>query len=325
MAKHISVLSIDGGGIFGIISALILSEIENQTKKPISSLFDLISGTSTGGIIALGLTTPNQNNTPKYSAQETADFYEFQGSRVFSSSFFHKIVSLFGLIDEKYPPKGAINAFQEFFGSTLLSEALTPLLIPSYDLQLRNAYFFKSVKANFDQDREFYFKDIARATSAAPSYFEPAHVKNLSNTQSFTFVDGGIFADNPALCAYTEARTIFPDSDIALVSIGVNWPRKSYPFKSVKNRGIIGWTLPLIDSFFDGQEDVVDYELKNLFPQTQGEKNMYFRVDVPVGNNPNNTVFDKTTPEFIKALKGFAKEYISNNKTFISEICQTIT
>jgi uncharacterized protein len=99
------VLSIDGGGIKGIIPAMILAEIERRAEKRIAEVFDLVAGTSTGGILALGLTKPGQDGGPEYSAKKLIDLYETEGGKIFDRSVWHRLHSV-GCLAEKYPPKG---------------------------------------------------------------------------------------------------------------------------------------------------------------------------------------------------------------------------
>jgi len=95
------VLSIDGGGIRGIIPAMVLAEIERRTGKRIVEMFDLVAGTSTGGILALGLTKPGQDSKPEYSAKKLIDLYEIEGGKIFSIPVWHRVHSGWGLAEEK--------------------------------------------------------------------------------------------------------------------------------------------------------------------------------------------------------------------------------
>src|SRR5215210_4815135 len=100
------VLSIDGGGIRGIIPAMVLAEIEARTGKRSAEMFDLVAGTSTGGILALGLTKPGQDGKPEYSAKKLIDLYETEGRKIFSIPVWHRVHSVGGLAEEKYPATG---------------------------------------------------------------------------------------------------------------------------------------------------------------------------------------------------------------------------
>src|SRR5665809_42463 len=124
MAEPYRVLSIDGGGIRGLIPAKLLAEIERRTEKPVSELFDLTAGTSTGGILTLALAMPAEG-VPAWSAQELIGLYEREGPHIFSRSLRHRIRSADGLLDERYPADGLERALDTYFGTARLSEALT--------------------------------------------------------------------------------------------------------------------------------------------------------------------------------------------------------
>src|SRR5215216_2652991 len=138
------ILCIDGGGIRGIIPAVILAEIERRTGSHISELFDLIAGTSTGGILALALVKPDQERRPQYTAEDVIRLYETQGRRIFSRSLLHRITSLDGLANKKYQSGPVEKVFEDYFGDVLLSQSLTNVMLTSYDIQLRKAFFFRS-------------------------------------------------------------------------------------------------------------------------------------------------------------------------------------
>ena len=208
-----TILSIDGGGIRGIIPAMILAEIERRTGCRTADLFDLIAGTSTGGVLALGLTVPHEKGKrSKYKASQMVAFYEEDGKEVFHS-FWHNVVSLHGLIDEKYPSERLERVLQKYLGKdTKLSEAVTEVLITSYETETCRPYFFTRRKARARQSGRLDPRmwEVARCTSAAPTYFAPFQIKRSrrSHLPPLTFIDAGVFANNPTLCAYSEAVTI---------------------------------------------------------------------------------------------------------------------
>src|SRR5215204_3709350 len=136
------VLSIDGGGIRGIIPAMVLAEIERLTGKRIAEMFDLVAGTSTGGILALGLTKPGQDGKPQYSAKKLIDLYETEGGKIFSIPVWHQIHSVGGVAEEKYPATGIEEVAKEYFGELRLAEALTEVLVTAYEIEKRGPWFF---------------------------------------------------------------------------------------------------------------------------------------------------------------------------------------
>ena len=173
------VLSIDGGGIRGIIPAMVLAEIERRTGKLTSEVFDLVAGTSTGGILALGLTKPGQGGKAQYSAETLIELYETEGEKIFARPGWHQILSVGGVADAKYPLKGIEEVAKKYFKDVHLAEALTEVLVTAYEIERRGPWFFKRRHAR-DKNREgdnFLMRDVARATSAAPTYFEPLQLE----------------------------------------------------------------------------------------------------------------------------------------------------
>ena len=176
MADTARILSIDGGGIRGIIPALILQRIEERTGKQVSEMFHMIAGTSTGGILACTLTASGVDGKP-HPAADIADLYRKRGSEIFNSSFWHGFGSLGGIVDEKYESKNLERILKKYLGATKLSDIAQDLLITTYNIKTRQPFFFKSWKARgeklrtgeTEQDRNFLLRDVARATSAAPT------------------------------------------------------------------------------------------------------------------------------------------------------------
>jgi patatin-like phospholipase/acyl hydrolase len=127
------ILSIDGGGIRGIIPALVLAELERRAGKPVAELFDLIAGTSTGGILACGLTIPGDGGRPRWHAEELVALYEKEGPHIFDRSLLKRITSLEGIIDERYPNRPLHDVLRRYFGDARLRNALTRVLVPAYE------------------------------------------------------------------------------------------------------------------------------------------------------------------------------------------------
>jgi patatin-like phospholipase/acyl hydrolase len=221
MNQLVKILAIDGGGIRGMIPAMLLAHIENITRRPIATLFDLVAGTSTGGILALGLTIPKTAAAPLYTAQHFVDMYEHEGSRIFSRSFWRRIVACGNLREEKYSTAGIEAVLADYFGDARLRDAVTDVLVTSYEIERSFPFFFKSSNARERMDYDFPARLVARSTSAAPTYFEPMKLPAGTNTDHYTLIDGGVFANNPAACALVEARTTHPEADdFLVVSLG---------------------------------------------------------------------------------------------------------
>lgn len=182
--KKIRILSLDGGGIRGIITCIILRYIEEQLQKfddpnaKLGDYFDLISGSSTGGLIASILLIPNSNGKAKYSIEKALELYAEKGESIFNVSLWQKIINPLGIFDERISDKELEKQLNDFFGILKLNEFIKPCLITAYDIENRRAKLFNTLDGE-DAIDNFYVKDVCRATSAAPTYFEPAQISSL--------------------------------------------------------------------------------------------------------------------------------------------------
>jgi uncharacterized protein len=328
--KLIKILSIDGGGIRGIIPALVLQNIEGRlkNKRHLTECFDVMAGTSTGGIIILLLNTPDEKGAPRYNTNTIVNLYRNFGKKVFYKPNWQTILSVNGWIDEKYSTKNLEKYMAEYFGKTRLSEALTEILIPTYDLGKEITYFFKRAKARESPDRDFYFTDIARATSAAPTYFKPAIIKNLGNGQPSILVDGGVVTNNPALAALVHAFKIFgKDNDFLVVSLGTGTIYITEGDKE-KNLGILKnfggkleWITEIVPTMLDAASDLVDGELRAYF-QDEDNRDNYIRFEIAI--NPAHDALDNTSPKNIEALERYAQQLIQKNEKNLERIVRII-
>jgi uncharacterized protein len=322
MAKRLKVLSIDGGGIYGIVSAMILAEIERLSGKPVSHMFDLIAGTSTGGIITLGLTMPDATGkVPRYSAADMVDLYSTKGPQIFYRSALHQLLSINGLIDEKYESVGIERTLRKYFGEITLAEVLTDVLITAYHIERRDAYFFKSHKARKQEDRNFYIRDVARATAAPPTFFEPAKITNMSKSQEFVLVDGAIFANNPAMCAYAEIKAMYPEvNDVMVVSVGITGSKRPYLYEQTRDWGKAQWLAPVLEIMMDGVMQTVDYQLKQIYTKNH-QRGSYIRLEAMTEGKIN---FDEPTETNIRLLKEFAGKYIDANQELLKSLAEEL-
>ncbi len=322
MSKVVTILSIDGGGMRGMIPALLLAEIERRTQKPISQLFNLIAGTSTGGILTLGMVKPDTHGLPAYSAQQGIALYETQGERIFSRSVWHRIHAVDNATEEKYPSEGIETVLDEYFGETRLKDALTDVLITSYEIERRMAFFFKSRKAKQDPAYDFSMKKVARATSAAPTYFEPLKIESPGVNDYYALVDGGVHSNNPAMCALVEAKVAFPDADdFLVVSLGTGETTRPILYDQAKDWGLVGWVRPLIEVMFDGMINTVDYQLRQLLPDREGAQRYYrfqARLDEKCGD------IDDTDRLTLRDLRLLAEAVIRDNAADLDALCKQL-
>lgn len=285
--RPLRVLTIDGGGVRGIIPALVLQEIENLTNTPIADLFDLIVGTSTGGILTLGLTTPNKTNAgfittiPKYRAADLVEFYQDKSKIIFGNPR-----TMGGYRCSKYDAKEIESVLQTTFGDTTIGQSLCEIITTSYCTELRRLVLFKSRKAIEKPHRNVHSWKAARATSAAPTYFPPYRLEIIPKTEaktSFSLIDGGIIVNNPLMIGLKEAGEKYGARDIFVVSLGTGHFRKDIPYDSIKDAGYIGWGSVIIELLMSGASEITDTFATSLF-NNFGNRNVHnyhrFQIDI---------------------------------------------
>src|SRR5260370_6379046 len=314
------ILAVDGGGIRGVIPAKVLVKIEELTGgKRIAELFDLIAGTSTGGILAAGLCVPGPDGkTPKYAASDLLDLYRLKGKKIFASSLPRKVWSV--LIGSEYSSRGLEAQLELYLEAWRLADAVTGLLITSFDMRAGEAWFFSRRKAKADSARNYKLRDVARATSAAPTYFPPFRF-DAGAKNGPVLVDGGVFANNPALCAWVdEHEEIKADSDVLILSLGTGSVPHPVTFSRVRRWGKVSWAQPAISSFLDGQSDTTEYELGQLLDP---QRYMRLQVKLPVANER----MDDASGTNIAALESPADSMVANpaNASRLAAMCQLLT
>jgi patatin-like phospholipase/acyl hydrolase len=281
----------------------------------------LIAGTSTGGILALGLTMPDDKGTPKYKAERLVELYEKEGEIIFSRSIWHRIRAVGSLVEEKYPSKGIESVLKKYFDNARFKDALTEVLVTGYEIERRIPWFFKSryAKDKSKKGYDFPLTEVARATSAAPTYFEPALIKTGNGNDYYAIVDGGVFANNPAMCAYAEAKSTHPQADdFLVVSLGTGEFTKPLIFNEVKGWGLAQWAQPILSVVFDGVSDTVDYQLKQLLEPNKRYYRFQTRLDV------DNDDMDDASQMNIRTLKLLAETLIRDNKEKIKSLCKQL-
>ena len=224
------ILAIDGGGVRGIFVAALLAALEADLEEPVAEHFDLIVGTSTGGVIALALGAG-------LSPREILDFYLAWRSRIFPNRLGWRAMR--HVFAAKYRPGPLQDALQEVFGDTLLGASSIPLVIPAYDLAESTVHLFKtSHHPRLRRDHRIPMWEVAMATTAAPTYL-PAF--RLRSEQS-RLIDGGVWANNPAMVGVTEAVSMFGRDlgELRVLSLGTTATARARP-TNLDNAGVLRW------------------------------------------------------------------------------------
>ncbi|MCX5785834.1 MAG: CBASS cGAMP-activated phospholipase [Elusimicrobia bacterium] len=265
------ILTLDGGGIKGTFAVAFLAALEEDLGVPIGRYFDLIAGTSTGGIIALGLGLG-------YSAQDMLNFYLQLGPKVFASGGWIKFLKHIGW--SKYSPKPLESILREKFGARVLGESKTRLVIPSVNLENGEVYIYKtSHHPRLTTDWRKSVVEIALATGAAPTYF-PTHRSEMGTP----LVDGGIWANNPVGLAVVEGIGVlgWERSELRVLSVGCTYTPLNIEKARDKSCGRLYWAFKLADLFMSSQSSGSCGTASVLCPDPN---NQLFRYNPPAPEN----------------------------------------
>lgn len=293
--KSISVLSIDGGGILGLYSANVLKHIQEDLLggEPFSEYFDLVTGTSTGGIIALGLASG-------HAAEEIVDFYQKYGGEIFPHSpwIVNKIRTL---ISNKYSNEKLASCLDAFFDGEKVSGCAMKFCVPAIDVTEGKAIVFKTNNNGMQtRDENYLLRDIALATSAAPTYL-PLH--SLDDVFSM-LADGGLWQNNPSLIGLIEANASMQANAVNVLSIGnpLSNIKECVANKKMKN-GLMTWgskivTMPMKVA------SIATNEIMEILHRTQSMNlHKYLRVvHSDLADENKDLSLDNASPSALKRL-----------------------
>ncbi len=252
------VLCIDGGGMRGIIPVVLLQALERSLRRnggadDLAKYFDLISGTSTGGLISLALACdsamPHLSNN-QIDLDELLDTYMTMGDEIFQPK---SLFSLAAIVSDRYSSSSIQNLCQRWFGARPLSDSKVPTLIMSYDLSEGRPFMMRS----YADEANYPAWVAARATSAAPTCFSPLEYDGK------LLVDGGVIANNPSIYAYLEAKRLYPDCSIFhILSISTSGSYHTMSRESAK--GLLNWAEHVSPMYSTAQKRTTDFVLENM-------------------------------------------------------------
>lgn len=317
------ILSIDGGGIRGILPAVFLAEIEEATGKRISDYFDLVVGTSAGGIVALGI---GLGLRPR----EIVTFFEKYGANIFSQRASPRLlrVALYcpilalaippfrAALQVRYDSKPLQHALTEIFGDKTLGDSSVRLVIPSFNRERGEVHIFKTNHAhNLITDYKEKAVDVALATASAPSYFAAHEIRS-----GLSLIDGGVWANNPAGVGVVEAvgTLNYPRDSIYVLSIGCSESIISIPASG----GTLTYAGKILDLFLRGQSRSSLGTAKILTGHTHNDPHV-FRIDhvVPEGEAVLDSV--QQIPRWRGTGVSLARDYCSQvMDVFLDQPCE---
>jgi predicted acylesterase/phospholipase RssA len=324
----------------GAMTARVLVELEKLSGRPIAGLFDIVAGTSTGGLMALGLTKPGGDGKPEITAEKLLEIYVRFGTQIFprvklrplrwdqvraSSPIVAQRVGALARParygNARYSRAGLTALVQRLLGTTLLSEAMADVIVPSYDWKAGRAFVFRSRGARIGELINPTMAQVALATTAAPTYF-PAY-RLRERDRELVLVDGGVVANNPASVAYYEALYAASvdgreDPDFLVVSLGTGTPPEPIPtYEELWSRNWLRLGMGMLGIVFDGTSEIVD-ELLTEVIRPRHPRSRYWRLNTELRGVRLN--LDAANTMQIDGLLALAERMIAERRDDLNEM-----
>lgn len=324
MAQKFRILSIDGGGLRGLIPVLILKEMERRSGRRITELFDLISGTSTGGLIAAGITVSDNGKDPKYTLDQIEKIYTDRGKDIFPKKNFIKSVisGVSSLKNPKYSADGLQKVLTDLLGQKRISDCILPIFISSYDLYNNEALLFKYRHAIRYPENNALLVDVCRATSAAPTYL-PAYNFTYQDKQRVC-VDGGIYMNNPAMGALVEVikyhneapynRQELKLNDVSILSLGTGHYSSEIARKKVEGWGLLDWAANITDVMMQAVNQTTTYQAEELTASGN-----FLRIN-PAITNPDFSDMADCSQQAQDYYRSLVSNQVTGNSVLIKQL-----
>lgn len=303
------VLAIEGEGVRALLPALILSEIEDQIGQPVMASFDLIVGTGFGGVLALGLAAVDEAGANRWTASELGEQLTKEAPTLFPRTSWAGVRAVSSRHEPCYA-HAPLRAFLErLFQQDRMDTLGTRAMVLAYDIESRAPVPIRGYEG---LTGDVLIRDAARATASTSLYYDPARIPLGAETRAL--VSGSIYAANPALCAYSEARRVFPgELDVALISIGAGSSTRAVPFQEALSWDTSSWAIPTLSMALDGSVTSVNHHLELLMTSER-----YFRVSGPLDRASDDP--DDASVRNLDALRSEAKAMLHCHRRRIDEL-----
>lgn len=313
--KIVRVASFDGGGIRGILPSMFIDEIERRTSKLAFELFDILGGASTGAIVSMGLGMG-------LPAKIVTQLFEEKAKEIFQTSSWTRVTSCDYMTESKYGEgENLVKVINEFSHGYLFKDLLREVVIPTYEITEAEPWYLRRDVAKKDPAyQDLRVVDVIRATTAAPTYFNP---KPLTiNDHQYAFIDGGMFDNNPSSATCRFAReALGPSKELFVCSFGTGIFKTKIPYTGPKHWGKLGWATSAIDIILQATSEAIDAEMQAGFNREYSESGFqhYYRFQTEV--DEKHSALDDASKGNIDYLVEKGKELIEERNDDLEAIC----
>lgn len=333
--KTLRILSIDGGGLRGVVPVTILMEFQKRLKthhgKEIWECFDLIAGTSTGGLITSAITLKDKTASrpkAKYTLNDILNIYINRGKEIFPKKNWleSKWHGLSDIWKPSFSDKGIDRVFRDVLGNAKVSDCLTNILVSTYDLNNNIPLFFKTIDSKYDPNLDPELYDICRATSAGPTYL-PTYRFNYPKNPTTELphrncIDGGIYVNNPSMAALSEISKNLKDYDntvsenedidydnVFVLSIGTGTYSSSIKDETSAKKGQLYWAKTISDIMMRGVNKTTDYEMSEMMNEGN-----YLRLSINIEKEEYAEMSDSSQETTDYLITATQKQVIHNKE-----------
>ena len=341
------ILSLDGGGVRGLMVATFLIELEREIGRPLATCFALIAGTSSGAVLT-GSLALGPDGTPLVPLEKLTHFFNLDAPAIFRAPRVRFLKTWRWLSGPLYSTDKLASALQKQLGDIKLSELRNDILLTSYDMRRGEPVLFQSWLAGKGRGhamrtankgtlefcptrdgagvQDFNLAQAIVASAAVPTFFAPIKVPRNQDGEHYALIDGFVFALNPVIPAYFAARRRFGfDYRFRILSIGTGKNERQYEFGDLARRGALSWLRPILEAFPDGSVDAsVTYMnwLTEIIDLEHTRINM--TIDQTADKNAPNSAFDDASPDNLIRLKAAGLKLFNDNRERLAPLIADI-
>lgn len=316
--KPVRILVLEGGGIHGVLSARVLQALEKEAHLPLSQLFDIMVGTSSGALQVALLNMPKKGtHEPQYSTSDLVNFYNEFGQKALKIPFYRDLETVWGIAKPRISSKNLKNYLQQKLQDYSLKDALTTVIIPVFDLNTQSLFIFNSNDASL---ANYKFVDILLGATAIPNIIA-AHPLKINNEIHY-LNDAALVSNNPVILAMFEASLIYPNRPLIIVSLGNGKePPPSNP-KLVGSQGTSAILNNWMTIIYKGSDHSTRYLMHKLEESRSNNIIRYYRIDPMVSIGRGGPL--DVSLRGISLLKTAADSYIKTHPLYFTEIVTTL-